>query len=66
MGEAKAAAQVRRDKREKQLELFRRVGFGALAAIVLLPPYLLGLLVLGSGCVYICIVLARSMGMRNW
>lgn len=43
------------------MEQFRRVGLGLLAALVLLPPYLVGLLVVGLGAVYICIVVIRRI-----
>jgi hypothetical protein len=54
------------DEHEKRLAMVRRGGLVALAAIVLLPPYAVGLLVLGLGGVYICIVVMRSICMRNW
>lgn len=61
MGVEKAA-----ERRERQMERFRRYGLVLLAAIVLLPPYLVGLLLLGLGGVYLfCIVVTRFMRMGD-
>jgi len=44
---------------EKRLENWRRVGLVAMAAVILLPLSLLGLLATGAGVLYICIVAIR-------
>lgn len=46
--------------RERRVEELRRVGLFVLVALVLFPPYLVGLLGFGIGAVYMCIVAVRS------
>ena len=45
----------------RRVEKLRRVGLLVLAAIVLLPPYLLGLLAAGGSVLYVCIAAVRRM-----
>ena len=46
--------------RERRVAQFRRIGLVLLAALVLLPPKLVALLVVVLGAVYICIVVVRA------
>jgi hypothetical protein len=59
--------QSRKERRDKLVDIMRRVGLGVLVAIVLLPPHVLGILALGGAVVYICILgVQRLGGIRGW
>jgi hypothetical protein len=55
----------RRNKHDKLVDNIRWIGVWVMAAIVLLPPYLLGVTVVGGAALYICIMGARRMGIRS-
>ena len=52
-------------KQARLVALFRRAGLVLLAAVVLLPPYILGALAVGGVVVYICMAAARSISRRQ-
>ena len=62
-GEKRAwkAAANNGEAQARRVEKLRRVGLLVLAAIVLLPPYLLGLLAAGGSVLYVCIAAVRRM-----
>ena len=49
------------EERDRWLEQLRRAGLFLVAAIVLLPPYLLGLLTVAAVLVYICMATMKSI-----
>jgi len=49
------------DVRDQQLAKLRRFGLVLAAAVVLLPSLLLGLLLVGSGVLYVCVKAVRKL-----